>query len=285
MPTEKQYTANSPHWYGLHIKIGACVIFLYDHRDTEEEWKGAATIDVAGKVTRANVAKHPFADCVRDFSSKTTHAIIHFDNPHSLYAATDEYLIVLRVSTIQAAPNGHEILTSPANIIQFSMQDGNAYRSSSPWLKEFFALDYKTAESIAKLKHRSQAAAYEEKYGHFLDIILPGRVENLLAFRLLCEAVKVVEEENTKRTAKSEQTSNTAELCGITIHAPEQLEQWLAPFGKKPEDVNAIEHVAGMIGSGDLKKAAEKVLKTVKERNNPSSAITGFLEAVESPNP
>lgn len=171
------------------------------------------------------------------------------------------------------------------NFIWFSMKDRNAYEQIGQWLSEFLKLTFEQAKQLAAFKTRADAHEFEAEFSHFLDIILPGRMENLLAFRLLCEATKVVAEENTKRTARSEQTSNTAELSGITIHAPEQLEQWLAPFGKKPEDVKAIEHVAGMIGSGDLKKAAEKVLKTVKDQNNPSSAITGFLEAVESPNP
>jgi hypothetical protein len=96
-----------------------------------------------------------------------------------------------------------------------------------------------------------------------LDRFLNPNPEAPLAFRLLCEATKVVEEENTKRTANGEQTSNTALLSNITIHAPSNPAEWLAPFGKKPDEAKAIEYVAGLIGSDKVKARAEAVLKAV----------------------
>jgi hypothetical protein len=92
-----------------------------------------------------------------------------------------------------------------------------------------------------------------------------------LAFRLLCEAWKI---KNIDKNAK----------CGdIEIHAPEGLEQWLAPFGKKPEDDKVIEQVAGMIGSDNIQKTkAEAVLKAANGDGKLEEAIPAFLKAVES---
>lgn len=105
----------------------------------------------------------------------------------------------------------------------------------------------------------------------------------MLAFRLLCEATSIVEEESAKRMAKGEQTSNTAELSTITIHAPTGLDAWLAPFGKsKPEEIS---QVAGLVGSGVVKEAAEKVLNAVNRSGDLSEAIADFLKLSEPQNP
>jgi hypothetical protein len=104
-----------------------------------------------------------------------------------------------------------------------------------------------------------------------------------LAFHLLCEATKMVEEKNIRRMANREQTSNTAELSTITIHVPTGLGAWLAPFGKsKPEEIS---QVAGMIGSGVAKEAAEKVLNAVNGSGDLPEAITKFLKLSEPQNP
>ncbi|MBE0541753.1 MAG: hypothetical protein IH623_10245 [Verrucomicrobia bacterium] len=158
-----------------------------------------------------------------------------------------------------------------------SMKDRSSYeRESEKWLGEFLKLTPEQAEELLKSGDRSDVPiAIENQSARFLDIILPACIENRLAFRLLCEAAKVVAEENTRRSAKGEQTSNTVELSGIIIHAPKDLGEWLAPFGKSESE--EIPQVAGMIGSGDVKTAAENVLKAVNEDGNLSEAITKFL--------
>lgn len=168
------------------------------------------------------------------------------------------------------------------NFVWFSMKNRHAYEQVGQWLPEFLKLTFEQAKQITGFKNRAEAHELEAEFSHFLDIILPGRVENLLAFRLLCEATKVVAEENTKRTAKDEQTSNTAELSNITIHAPKDLSEWLAPFGKsKPEE---IPQVASMVGSGVVKEAAEKVLNAVNGSGDLPEAITDFLKLNEPRN-
>ena len=117
--------------------------------------------------------------------------------------------------------------------------------------------------------NRSEQQAYTGPLG-------PSDVGLLLAFRLLCEAAKVVEDENNKRKAKGERTSNTAEFSGMTIHAPKDLSAWLAPFDKsKPEDIPVV---ARLIGSGDVNKAAEAVLNAVANKTELKGLIEEFLK-------
>jgi len=256
-------------------------VYLYDRRDGEGAWKGAVTLD-NGKVARANVANFGTGSVgtfdpvqvLQQTSMPAKHAIIHADNPESCCTAADFELIVLWVSTQDSRNDPHSILTSPAAIVRFAMRDGNAYRTAdSKWLPEFLKLTFEQAKQLARFKTRTEASGWESDnpgFEHFLDIILPGRVENLLAFRLLCEATKVVEEENTRRTAKGEQTSNTALLSNITIHAPQTIWEWVRPFGiTTPEDpttqadAQTIEKVAAMVGSDKVKARAKAVLEAV----------------------
>ena len=52
--------------------------------------------------------------------------------------------------------------------------------------------------------------------------------------------------------------------CGFTIHAPEDLEQWLAPFSPTGDDDNAqIAAVARLMGT-TLEEKARDVLHAVK---------------------
>jgi len=71
-------------------------------------------------------------------------------------------------------------------------------------------------------------------------------------------------------------TSHTAELQGVTIHAPKDLAEWLAPFDG--HGANDIARVAGLVGSGDLRVAAENVLKAADGSGNLPDAINVFLE-------
>ena len=93
-----------------------------------------------------------------------------------------------------------------------------------------------------------------------------------LAFRLLCEAWKIVN------------IDNTPDCEGFTIHAPETLADWLQPFDKKPSDPNAIEDVLALIGSEKIKGKAELVLKAVGgEENDLKNAVLEFLGETASP--
>jgi hypothetical protein len=75
-----------------------------------------------------------------------------------------------------------------------------------------------------------------------------------MAFRLLCETKQAC-----GRDSKKEDYNGT----GITIHAPMILEDWLVPFGKHPTDADAIDHVAGMIGSSDIETRVKTILDAV----------------------
>ena len=201
-------------------------------------------------------------------------------------APAGKKVIVLHVGSTEASvPEYSQNLTvtehNRAQFVWLRAKDLNAYRADG-WLNQFLELSFDDAKQLAECNDREklprELAALENDCPEFLDIILPGRIENRLAFRLLCEAAKVVAEENAKRTAKGEQTSNTAALSGITIHAPKDLGEWLAPFGKE------ISQVAGMIGSGDVKEAAGHVLEAVNGHGDLADAITKFLNLSEIQN-
>lgn len=191
---------------------------------------------------------------------------------------TARQTIILQVSS-QAATSDSAINN---NVVWLSMKSREAYKKVADWLPQFLDLSFDDAVEIAKATDRAKVPPeIERRCPEFLDIIVPRRIENLLAFRLLCEAAKVVEKENNKRKAKGEKMSNTAEQSGITIHAPVDIGDWLAPFGGSgAED---IAHVAGMIDSGAV-KAAEVVLKAANGDGNLSDAITKFLNLSETQN-
>jgi len=276
MPNNIPYASESPFWYGKTLCHNGKSLYLYDHRDSIREWKGAVTIH-ANVIVRANVAGHDFEDvkALEDgFPPKS--AIIHItNNPTTIYTADDEGLIVLRVSTQASAPNGNQVLHAPANIVQFAMQNREAYRSKEPWLGEFLKLNFETAKKIAVLTDRANAAEFETDFSHFLDIILPRRIENRLAFRLLCEAKKACGQ------------GKQGDFKGITIYAPSELDDWLMPFAPPegfPKDNTSDQNiavVASMIGSGEVLTKAKAVLKAVEFENVCSKSANMTLEFMD----
>jgi len=259
MPNNKQHNATD-FWYGYTVLCHGVPLYLYDHRDTDPNWKGAVTL-TGVNLTRVNVAKYDMkADVALPLPPspppQAKHAIIHDDNPDSLYTSDDSVLIVLWVSTTSARGGAHQIIPPPpdgAKVVQFSMTDGNAYRNEAKWLGEYVALTFEQAKKLAAFTTRSQATEFEENFSHLLDIILPGRIETQLAFRLLCEA---------KHECGGQPSKNLGEL---TIHAPQELNEWLAPFSPVgPDDPSKIVSVARMMGKENEVKA-KGVLETVNE--------------------
>jgi hypothetical protein len=203
------------------------------------------------------------------------------DHPIPLFpnGTTGKKVIALQATTQDSLTGEGKLLEVLENsYVWLPMNDRSAYHKVSDWLPEFLKLDFDTAKDLAKAAKtgdRSKATQFENDYAHLLDIILPGRVANLLAFRLLCEA-----KEACNRDDKLENYKGTR----ITIHAAKDIGQWLAPFGENlsPPDISKV---AGMIGSGDVKKAAEEVLNAVNQNHDPSVAITNFLKADKPQNP
>lgn len=192
--------------------------------------------------------------------------------------------IILQVSTQPVSSSS----ASSGNFVWFSMRDLQAYEKLGEWLPEFLKLTFEQAKRIARFQTRAEAHEFEADFSHFLDIILPGRVESCLAFRLLCEATKAIDEANAEREKSGQQATKSAELSGITIHAPTELKDWLAPFGKESGDATAtaivIDNVAGLIGSGDIKTRAKAVLDAVSGNGETlKNAIEAFLNPEANP--
>jgi hypothetical protein len=289
MPNDKQHQ-NSDYWYGKNIVCQGRLIYLYDHRYNDPEWKGAVTLS-NGNVTRSNVADFfNFREVALPSGSDPVyakHAVIHHDNPNTLYDNNiDNELVVLRVSTTPSVQGGPKCFPgggSEPKVVQFAMTDGSSFRrDDEKWVTEFLTLTFDQAKKLSALSVRSQAHEFEEGFAHFLDIILPGRVENLLAFRLLCEASKFVTESKAKKSKDYDAASHSCKQDGITIHAPgdtpEKLGEWLTPFGKsKPEEIS---QVAALIGSGEVKTAAENVLNAVHKSGDLQGAIDKYLKLI-----
>lgn len=279
------------HWLRKALLYDAKLIVVEDH---------SGTIIGSGNSFNGIVAGHSVLNNASPFTNNLSveiHAVAHTSGGDR-NATTREFftgsqagkkVIVLHVGSRgpvpKYAPNSTFTEHNGAQFVWLRATDLNAYRADG-WLGQFLEVGFDDAKKLAKCNDREELppelAKLEEDCPEFLDIILPGRIENRLAFRLLCEAAKVVAEENTKRKAKGEQTSITAALSGITIHAPKDLGEWLAPFGKStPEEIS---QVAGMIGSGDVKKAAGHVLEAVNGHGDLADAITKFLNLTESQN-
>lgn len=142
------------------------------------------------------------------------------------------------------------------------MNDRSAYEKVADWLGEFLKLTFPQAAELAKFTSRSQASEFESEFSHLLNIILPGRLEAILALRLLCEAWKA-----TKGKASSERGE-------IKIHAPTTLNQWLAPFGVEYEAAKA----AALMG--EAKDAAAALFDAVeKPKEELNKTVEAFLDA------
>lgn len=92
--------------------------------------------------------------------------------------------------------------------------------------------------------------------------------EPTLAFRLLCEAKKKCGRDDT------------SSLNDLTIHAPKDITEWLAPFGEFDSDYipARISEVTAMIGGGDNKDKAEIVLKAANGDGDLLDAVDEFLK-------
>ena len=250
---------------------------LFCHIDGKD-WR-PVTATAGGGVIK--VAHQPFPVAEDATDTGFAHAVIHkFQTEPDNEIMTSCIILFVSSQPLNGKNQTHAELNDK---VRFYMKDRHAYEQVGHWLSEFLKLTFEQAKRITGFKTRAEAHEFEAEFSHFLDIILPGRVDDLLAFRLLCEATKVVAEENTQRTAKGEQTSNTTELASITIYAPSSVAEWLAPFGKsKPEEIS---QVAGMVGSGVVKEAAEKVLNAVNGSGDLPEAITDFLKLRKPQNP
>lgn len=93
------------------------------------------------------------------------------------------------------------------------------------------------------------------------------RSDELLAFRLLCEAKQICGSDPKK------------EFAGITVYSPMSIDDWLRPFGVANSD--RIADVAGKVGSGDIKDKATAVLNAARGEAGlkVAEAISDFLLA------
>jgi hypothetical protein len=278
MPNNKQHST-SEFWYGYNLLREGKPLYLYDHRYSNANWKGAATIS-GGKVTRADVAD--FADLgalsLPLQNDLAKHAIIHADSPEQIYTVDDSELIVLWVSTTPARAGEHTRIPAPPDslrIVQFVMKDGNAYRKTSDWLPKFLALDFETAKIISEAQDRdSLDVKIQQRFSHFLDITHPGDPTAELAFRLLCEA-------RVTCGSVDEKDRN-----GLTIHAPKDLAAWLVPFSVHGDDNQKIAEVVAMMGCETAKKAAQAVFAALQKNENAlelAKAFPGVCEFVSGP--
>jgi len=258
MPTPKPFPGANPpiHHYGITLRYAEKNIYLYDRRDGDPNWKGAATVDSNGEITRVNVA---------DFDVKggnglslprngeaAKHAIIHTSNAAGLYTAEDQGLIVLRVSTTAQQGAEHQVLPAPpapAAIVELSMKDGNAYRQNTGWLGQFLLLSFEEATEIAGAANRGDLSEeIRRKCPNLLDITHPGDPTAPLAFRLLCEAWE--EKEINRKN----------ELSGFEFEAPANSEEWRKPFTRAEGQTVTIEEVVALMVDGDFKGKVRAVL-------------------------
>lgn len=178
-----------------------------------------------------------------------------------------QQVIVLHVSNVTSLSLPHD--SRKNGFVWLSMKNREAYRMASDWLPEFLKLDFEEATEMAGASIRDDLAPeIQRKYPNLLNITHPGDATSKHAFRLLCEAYLLCNGETKK------------EIEGISIHAPMSLKDWLAPFGAKPEDDNAIDEIAAMIGTGEIQTKVKNVLRAVGEKaQDLKSPINAFLDA------
>ena len=146
------------------------------------------------------------------------------------------------------------------------MKNRNTYEKVDNWIAEFLFLSFEQAKQIASFRRRAEASIFEAEFSHFLDVILPGRSENLFTLRLLCEAWQIVNDRGE------------CECNGIPIQAPSKLAEWLAPFGT---DATADDIAAQM---GEAKGAATVLFQAIQrpQGSNLNDAVSAYLSASAS---
>lgn len=269
--TQNQEIADK--WQRKAVSLHQTLLVLEDHNGSIG---GTTQID-------ANVADHRMDNAAQPFTGTAPpliHVVAHTryedrsrDGFLSAIPQDGVKLIMLHVSSAGPVQKDSDVsVCDGLECVWLSVKDHAAYCDPlNRWAKQFLSLNYSEAEELArtaKTRNRAAAGKFEGDYSHLLDLILPGRVENLLAFRFLCEATKACDGKPQKENAFD---------TGLTIHAPHDLGEWLIPFGKKPEDEGANDQVAGMIGSDEIKKKAKAVLDAVNGSGKLDEAIDAFL--------
>jgi hypothetical protein len=272
----------SPHvsgkWIRKALLVNEKLLVAEDHTGEIGESHGKFTTTVAHHTLQAG--------CVPFFTQvpKEIHAVAHTNggrqSPHDNFFVSDapDYKVIVVHAGRGVVPtyNNPQTKHQQADFIWLRVQDLVAY-GEGKWLNQFVNLSFKQAVKLASFKDRVDASEFESDFAALLDILFPGRVENRIAFRLLCDAYKF------------RKIDNQSKCGGIEIHAPEDIGQWLAPFGKEPGDndaakAKAIDDVASMIGSGDIKTKAKAVLETANFNDEKLRiAVKGFLEELAKP--
>jgi len=116
--------------------------------------------------------------------------------------------------------------------------------------------------------------------GDLQRFLNPDYREPIMALRLLCEAKRAVVNAKTLHptATASGLDTNTITMNGITIRAPATIAEWLRPFGGQTRD--DISKVAAVIGSGEISRKAECVLKAAADDGDLNEAIDRFLGSV-----
>jgi hypothetical protein len=251
---------------------------------------GQVTLDNC--VIDASAGRQPIVNGVKAYDwsqhlpDSPIRCVVHIDTQNVTRAAFERALfsppapdptpnvILLQVSSVDGGLAEDSMIRS--NFIWLSMKYRTAYTMVSHWLPEFLTLDFKTAKELAGFTDRNQAAKHEDKFGHFLDIILPGDPTALLAFRLLCEA----------RLACGNQ--DDLDMSGLKIKAPRDLGAWLAPFSTHGDEDQRIAAVVALMGSASAKKAAKAVFDALERNENAleeAKVFPGVSELIPSSTP
>ena len=189
-------------------------------------------------------------------------------------------LIILQVSGAGPVREGSAVgVHNEIESVWLSVKDRAAYCDPlNRWVKQFLKLEYSEAEDIAKIAkegNRAAAARFENDYANLLDLLLPGRVEHLLAYRLLREA------RDFCGAIASKPHPNT----GLTIHAPKSLEEWWKPFDS--EESKAIRSLAHcIVDEGDHGDSSKwNQVKTCLSNNDANTlkfSVAAFFEVPET---
>lgn len=183
-------------------------------------------------------------------------------------------LVILQVSSVGPVKADSEVAVFDGlKCVWLSVKDRSAYCDPlNQWVTQFQNLNFATAEELAKIAkqgNRAAAADFESGYSHLLDLILPGRFENLLAFRLLCDAAKECAGQPSKSKAFGTE---------LTIYAPREIGQWLEPFGESKAE--KIPLVAAQIASGTVQERVKAVLENVGDTGKLIRGIGEFEDAL-----